>query len=51
VSAGVMYSCSLDTLTDDLSLADLQTEQILENTDMQNANMRIAPAVLKSIYL
>jgi hypothetical protein len=45
VAAGLMYSCSLDTLTDDLQEADLQTEQILQNTDIQNSNMRIAPAV------
>ncbi|MEB2779708.1 DUF1566 domain-containing protein [Algoriphagus sp. C2-6-M1] len=44
-TASVMYSCSLDTLTDDLQEADLQNEQILQNTDLQNANMRIAPTV------
>jgi hypothetical protein len=41
VAAGVMYSCSLDTLTDDLQQEDLQAEQILENTDIKNANMRV----------
>jgi hypothetical protein len=41
VAAGVMYSCSLDTLTDDLQQADLQAEQVLENTDIKNANMRV----------
>jgi hypothetical protein len=48
MAAGVMYSCSLDTLTDDLQEADLQTEQILKNTAMQNANMRIAQAAARS---
>ncbi|MFC3416855.1 fibrobacter succinogenes major paralogous domain-containing protein [Algoriphagus hitonicola] len=42
VIAGVMCSCSLDTLTDDLSKVDFQTEKILESTDIQTANMRIA---------
>jgi hypothetical protein len=41
VAAGVMYSCNLDTLTDDLQQADLQAEQVLENTDIKNANMRV----------
>ena len=44
VAAGAMYSCSLDTLTDDLQQEDLQAEQVLENTDIQNSNMRIASA-------
>lgn len=48
VAAGVMYSCSLDTLTDDSQEADLQTEQMMENTAMQNANLRIAQAVAGS---
>ena len=43
LAAGVMYSCSLDTITEDLKEADLQAEQILENTDLLNTNMRIAP--------
>jgi hypothetical protein len=44
VATGVMYSCNLDTLTDDLQQADLQAEQILENTDIKNANMRVGIA-------
>lgn len=48
VAAGVMYSCSLDTLTDDSQEADLQTEQMMDHTAMQNANMRIAQAVAGS---
>ncbi|WP_103926681.1 Lcl C-terminal domain-containing protein [Algoriphagus boritolerans] len=40
VAAGAMYSCSLDTVTDDLQEADLQTEQT-----QQNINMRMAPTV------
>ena len=44
VAAGIMYSCSLDTLTEDLQQADLQAEQILENTDLQNTNMRLTTA-------
>jgi hypothetical protein len=38
LAAGVMYSCSLDTITDDLPGADLQNESILLKSQMQIAS-------------
>jgi len=38
LAAGVMYSCSLDTITDDLPEADLQNEQILLSTQLRIAS-------------
>lgn len=43
-AASVMYSCSKESILDDLPDTDLQKVQILKDTDLLNAQMRIASA-------